>query len=141
MNDYPVKCLHSLFCKDCIVEADGRMTLYSIYSEYITVTGFPITIPLCFVIFLELDLEKNNQSTDKELNIRFLVQSPWGPTVGDLRPETPFKQVSPEKAICNVTMTLGDVEFRQAGKYDFEVFLGFHVIYTTTLNLTEATKP
>ena len=141
MSDDYVKCLNSLFCQRCIIEANGGMTLQSIHSSTLIVAQFPVKIPLCFVFFLELDVNRYEQSGLKELEIRVLINAPWGLTISDTRPEAPFKQISPEKAICNITIPFGVIDFFQAGEYAFEVFVNNKLLHTAILSLTEAQKP
>ena len=137
MSDNFVKCIYSLFCKHCEIEADGLITLHSIHSGNLTVAEFPIKIPLCFVFFLELDLNRYKQSDEKGINVRIIVNSPWGQTIGEMRPATPFVEVSPDKAVCNVSVPYGETMFWQAGEYTFEVFVNNSLLRTTTLNLSE----
>lgn len=52
----------------------------------------------------------------KEVRDMNVEQTPWRQTIGDMKVETPFVQISPDKAFCNVTVPFGKTTFYQAGK-------------------------
>jgi hypothetical protein len=136
MTDNLVKCLHSLFAKDCRVEPDGLMSLISIYSS-VSPPQMPANIPLCFVCFLELDLEKYKETQLMELETRVLINAPWGPNISDTRTNAPFIQISEKTARSAVSIPFGKVQFYEYGEYEVQVFINDRLIHTTHFNIIE----
>jgi hypothetical protein len=129
VQNHMVKCLHSMFCKECIYEADGLISLSSIF-DHVYFPILPAKMPLCFVCFLELSLEKYNMSDVKDLDVRILIKTPSGVNASETRPEIPFRQVSNEKAQAAVAVSFGEITLYEFGKYDFEVFSNDMLLYT-----------
>ena len=137
MEDYMVKCLNSLFAQNCRTEPNGQISIISIYNSIVTPT-MPLTIPLCFICFLELSLENYQKSDIKDLEIRILVNQPWGTNISDMRAKPHFVQRSDEVAISHHVTDFGNVEFFEFGKYEFQVFLNkVSLLHTNFLEILE----
>lgn len=139
MGPSPIICRYALFCKESSIEPDGAVSLHSILSAYLRVFDFPVTIPLCFVAFLELSLEEYRQQGEGELALRLIVTAPNGVPVGDVKIDAPFTEYTPEMAGCSVAISLGESDFWEPGDYEFSIFVNNAVLYTTFLHLTVAT--
>jgi len=139
MQDYMVQCLNSIFSQDCRIEPNGQLSIISIYSRII-VPDIPATIPLCFTCFFELSLEKYKQSDVKELEVRILVNAPWGANFSDIRRNLPFTQISDKTARSNFAIPFGKMDFLDYGKYEFQVFINNRLIHTNFLEIIEEEK-
>jgi hypothetical protein len=120
MKDSMVRCLHSLICKECQVEEDGTISIISIYPR-LTFSSLPATLPLCFVCFLELSLEKYYQNV-QDLDVHILITSPSERIVSDTQKADVFEQISADKARLTTSVNFGEVEFLEFGTYTFQVF-------------------
>lgn len=120
MQDDMVRCLHSLICKECQVDADGTISIISIYPR-LTFSSLPAKLPLCFVCFLELSLEKYYQSV-QDLEVQIVITSPSGRVIRDTRKDDVFEQISADKARLTTPVNFGEVEFLEFGTYTFQVF-------------------
>lgn len=133
-----IKCLNTLFCKECRVEDDGLMTLASIHSGFRR-REMPVTASFCLVCFLELSLDEYQKKDVKELDLRILVFAPWGETIGDGHPQVAFRQISESIARGTVVSEYDNVTFTQFGRYSFEVFLNKERLYVATLDIDQET--
>jgi hypothetical protein len=115
-----VRCLKTLFCKECRVEADGLMSLLSIYDVYYS-RRLPETIPLWLVCFLELQTAKAARAADGRYQLEVTLRSPNG-LVSPVGSESIlFRKYDSRVAYGSHAMRLIDATFWEFGSYIFEV--------------------
>ena len=134
VNTNGLRCMHALFCEECRLEPDGTSTLVSLFTRLST-PQLPLSRPLCFVCFLEREVEPGGRTGPESIDVTLRILSPFGVTVHTSSREAPFVPHVPGKTRCGLSIPVSRMIFDEYGDYAFELYVGEEYLHAETLTI------